>query len=227
MRTTSGLLVLLLTAYLTACAGSTTESQFVSSDTGASAGADAPSPDRATPDSATPLAATAAALAPTDTLPSPATSTPPPPSNPTAKAPPADTPTSIPTQTASPPPTATPTQPGDTTADGGSHDELVARGIEVYRANFCGTCHTLDAADTHGIFGPAHNGVGTTAAQRIQDAEYTGSATTAEAYIRESLVDPSVYRVPGYSGGRFTMPTYSELDEADLDALIYMLLHQK
>jgi nitric oxide reductase subunit C len=103
----------------------------------------------------------------------------------------------------------------------------VARGIEIYRANFCGTCHTLDVAGTHGIFGPTHNGVATTAAQRVQQPGYTGAATTAEGYIRESLRDPNIYHVPGYSGGRFSMPVFTDLDPADLDALVYMLLQQK
>lgn len=228
MRNVSVILLLLLAVYPTACAAPTPGSQSSSSISATATPALAP--DLASATASTEPPATATAAPPTDTpVPLP-TDTAPAPLSPTAPTPASATPSSAPTSTAPPAPTAAPspisgaaTEPTAERSDA----ELIARGIEVYRENYCGTCHTLDAADTHGIFGPPHNGVGTTAAQRIAQPDYTGSATTAEGYIRESLIDPNVYHVPGYGGGRYSMPSFSGLDKADLDALVYMLLNQK
>jgi hypothetical protein len=68
--------------------------------------------------------------------------------------------------------------------------------------------------------------MGSLAEQRIRDAGYTGTATTAEAYIRESILDPTINLVPGYEHTRYHMPAYTTLHHADLDALVHMLLHE-
>lgn len=104
---------------------------------------------------------------------------------------------------------------------------LVASGREAYRRQYCGLCHRLDAAETSGEFGPTHNGMGVTAGERIRDPSYTGIATTPEAYIRESILDPDGYIVPGYGGSRFRMPAYTHLDEAEVEALVQMLLEER
>lgn len=101
---------------------------------------------------------------------------------------------------------------------------VVARGLALYKENYCGTCHTLDKAGTGGIFGPTHNGMRATAEKRIHDAAYTGSATTPAAYVRESIVEPGRYLVPGYEQTRFHMPVYTNLSNEDIDALVQMLL---
>ncbi len=105
--------------------------------------------------------------------------------------------------------------------------DLVAAGLEVYRQQYCGVCHALDTSGTAGAFGPTHNGMGATAEERISDAAFTGVAATAEEYILESLVNPSIYIVPGYERTRFTMPAYTHLSEADLNALVQMLLQER
>lgn len=101
---------------------------------------------------------------------------------------------------------------------------MVARGIEVYGAQYCSACHQLSVADAHGIFGPPQDAMGVIAGARIQDPGYRGSATTAEAYIRESIVAPEAYRVPGYEVTHHRMPAYTSLSEEDLDALVQLLL---
>jgi mono/diheme cytochrome c family protein len=105
--------------------------------------------------------------------------------------------------------------------------ELVAAGLVVYRSQYCGVCHVLDAAETRGTFGPTHNGMATIAAQRIADASYTGKAQDAAGYIHESIVDPLAYIVPGYSMSSHRMPVYMHLSEADVDALTALLLSQQ
>lgn len=106
-------------------------------------------------------------------------------------------------------------------------DPRIALGLATYRHQYCGICHQLDAAGTRGAFGPTHNGIGKTAEQRIHDPEYTGTAKTAEAYIRESIVDPTAYLVRGYEITRHRMPAYVGLGDAELDALIQLLLQQR
>jgi hypothetical protein len=104
--------------------------------------------------------------------------------------------------------------------------EAAEQGLILYKTLYCGLCHELQAANTKGIFGPSHNGMGTIATQRVQDSAYTGQATTAEDYLYESLVQPEVYVVEGYAASRHRMPSYAHLTPHDLDALIQFLLQQ-
>ena len=103
---------------------------------------------------------------------------------------------------------------------------LLAAGMAAYRAQYCGICHTLDAAETHGTFGPEHNGMGAMAAARIADSNYSGAATTPAEYIYESIVTPQAYTVPGYATTSHRMPSYVHLDEATLNELVAFLLSQ-
>lgn len=105
--------------------------------------------------------------------------------------------------------------------------ELSAAGKAIYLANYCGVCHTLPAAQTSGMFGPDHDHIGLTAAQRVADPSYKGAATTAAEYLHESIVNPSAYFAPGAANGRHPMPPYAHLPESDLKALVYFLLQQQ
>ncbi len=103
---------------------------------------------------------------------------------------------------------------------------VMAAGLEAYRAQYCGVCHTLDAAETRGTFGPPHNGMGATAALYLADPNYHGTATAPAEYIRESIVDPQAFTVPGYATTSHRMPSYSFLDAETLDALVAFLMAQ-
>ncbi len=103
---------------------------------------------------------------------------------------------------------------------------LIERGIEVYRANYCGSCHTLTAANTRGTFGPAHDHVATMAAQHLLLNSYSGEATTIEAYIRESIVNPIIFYTPGYEATNHHMPAFTHLPDDELELLVYLLAHQ-
>lgn len=100
--------------------------------------------------------------------------------------------------------------------------DLVAVGLQIYQEQGCTACHQLDAANAAGETGPTHNGMGAIAAERISDGTYTGEATTAEEYIRESIVNPGAYLVEGYQN---VMPAYALADD-QLNALVQMLLQQ-
>jgi mono/diheme cytochrome c family protein len=104
--------------------------------------------------------------------------------------------------------------------------ELIERGTEVYRQQYCGTCHQLTAARTRGNFGPAHDSAYEHALERLADPDYRGKATNAEEYIRESIVEPEVYYTPGYEATNHHMPSYAHLSTEDIDLLVYLLVHQ-
>lgn len=106
-------------------------------------------------------------------------------------------------------------------------DVLAEQGLKVYQAQYCGICHQLDAAGTAGLFGPTHNGLAQTAEERLGDPRYTGSARTAGEYVRESILNPESYLVPGYELSNHRMPAYVNLSETDLEALVQLLLQKK
>lgn len=168
-----------------------------------------PSPATSTPTDAAPAPvettppATETLPLPTDTLPS-ATPTDVP-STPTQAPTPTDEP---PTATQEPTPTdvpATATAPAQAAAETSPPEEQAPSatptpaqgtgggpdGVHVFNTLGCGTCHVLDVADTTGQVGPELNGIGSRAAERIASDDYTGDATTAEGYIRESLLSPN------------------------------------
>lgn len=105
-----------------------------------------------------------------------------------------------------------------------ANSDLAERGLELYLSNSCGVCHAFSKADTKGTFGPAHDGLSVIAPARFQDPNYMGEATTAEAYIRESLLEPERYLVPPYGANRYKMPAYIALSEEDIEALTSFLL---
>lgn len=119
---------------------------------------------------------------------------------------------------------ATAAHPAANGNGGSATDPALAEGLRLYRDQYCGTCHAFAAAGTAGIFGPPHDDMRTIAEQRIRDAKYKGEATTAEEYVRESVLRPGAYRVPGYERTRFLMPAYTNLGETQVDALIRLLL---
>lgn len=182
---------------------------------------------------------TDAAPAPTDTAP-PATETLASPAETPLPATPTDVPstsTQAPTPTEEPAtaaaePTATETStpeaeaasPTPTGTDGtGGEPE----GIQVFNTMGCGTCHTLDAADTSGQVGPELNGIGSRAAERIASEGYTGDATTAEGYIRESILSPNVHVVAGYPENVMPPNFEGRLSDDQLNALVEFLMTQK
>jgi hypothetical protein len=103
---------------------------------------------------------------------------------------------------------------------------MIEKGIQVYKAAYCGTCHTLDVVGAQGIFAPTHNGMATTVIARLADPLYSGEATTAAEYLQESILAPAVYLVPDYAATRHPMPAYTYLPAADVDALVYLLAAQ-
>ena len=85
----------------------------------------------------------------------------------------------------------------------------VAMGEVLFRQTppACYACHSVSPGVN--LAGPSLAGIGARAAALIDSASYTGVATDAAGYLRESIVNPHAYLVPGqiYSaGGRSFMP---------------------
>lgn len=107
-----------------------------------------------------------------------------------------------------------------------SNDSTVERGRKLYLQRHCGGCHALAAVGAEGFFGPPHDAMGEVAEERVASPDYGGDATDAAGYVRESIVNPQAYVVPGFALTRHPMPAY-DLSEDDLAALVAFLMAQQ
>jgi mono/diheme cytochrome c family protein len=93
----------------------------------------------------------------------------------------------------------------------------------------CAACHTIAGTRAAGNLGPDLTHIGSTALDRLASADYHGAATTAAAYIRESILEPDAYVVSGAgwvtSAGISTMTaaTGEALTPEELDRLVTYL----
>jgi mono/diheme cytochrome c family protein len=90
----------------------------------------------------------------------------------------------------------------------------------------CAACHTLSTVGPAWAGDGTTPGIGTRGAARIDEPGYLGSATTAEQYLLESIVDTNVYVVSGFEPN--LMPTnfagrLTPQDAADLIAYMMTL----
>ncbi len=95
--------------------------------------------------------------------------------------------------------------------------EPYARGKQLFRQLDCARCHLIDGDG--GRLGPDLSHIGTGAADRE-------AGISAEDYIRESILSPGSYIVPGYND---VMPRglARRLSQSDLDALVlYLASHR-
>ncbi|MCB0044374.1 MAG: c-type cytochrome [Caldilineaceae bacterium] len=74
--------------------------------------------------------------------------------------------------------------------------------LTAFATGGCSACHVIPGIPgAVGAIGPDLSEIGVTAAQRITDAAYTGSATNAHDYLVESIKDPMAYLPPECPGG--------------------------
>jgi len=69
-------------------------------------------------------------------------------------------------------------------------------GQTLFTAEGCTACHSLKPGEK--IVGPSQAGAAKTAAERIKAADYKGKATSADLYLKESILNPAAYLVPDY-----------------------------
>jgi cytochrome c oxidase subunit 2 len=117
-------------------------------------------------------------------------------------------------------PAAPPAPPAGAAGTVGAADQ-VARGSSLFQAKGCVACHTIG-----GVPGSAQVGPNLSGLPAVAGARRPGMA--AADYVRQSLVDPQAYVVPGYERGANDpgaplMPKLP-LSAAEIDALVAFLL---
>jgi nitric oxide reductase subunit C len=115
-------------------------------------------------------------------------------------------------------PTATPIA-GDAKAG----EQLFRQGTATAPA--CITCHSLEPDVA--LVGPSLAGVASHAAEIIRLADYTGQATTVEAYLRESIIQPDAYVSHGFAPGLMYQAYGQELSEQQVNDLVAFMLTLK
>jgi len=117
------------------------------------------------------------------------------------------------------------------TADG--TDGEVARGARLFARLPCASCHDVMRSLPGGDVCPNLGNIATEAARIVRRHDYRGKARDAAGYIRESIVDPNAYIVPGsaYRGddGQSIMPKIfgQTLSSAELDDLVAFLMTRR
>ena len=108
----------------------------------------------------------------------------------------------------------------------------VALGEALFRRSppSCSSCHsTVQGVQ---LVGPSLGGIADRAQQRLTDPAYQGSAKTAEAYVRESILEPSAFVVAGptfSAAGHSFMPDNfgTMLKPNEVDELVAYLMTLK
>jgi nitric oxide reductase subunit C len=107
------------------------------------------------------------------------------------------------------------------------------RGAKLYATLPCGSCHDIGHPWPGGDICPNLGNIATEAARIVRQADYHGRATDAAGYIRESIIDPNAYIVPGatyrQADGQSVMPkTFGQtLSPGELDDLVAFLLTRR
>jgi nitric oxide reductase subunit C len=131
---------------------------------------------------------------------------------------------SVPESTGAPVTTAAPTGvpssvPGDP-----------VRGAQVFSKLPCSSCHDVTHPFPGGNVCPNLGNIATEAARIVKSPDYHGQASDAAGYIRESIVNPNAYIVPGSQyrapDGQSVMPKNfgQTLTPQQIDDLIAFLL---
>ncbi len=108
----------------------------------------------------------------------------------------------------------------------------VALGEALFRRSppACSACHST--AQGVQLVGPSLAGIALRAQQRLSDTEYRGNAKTAEAYVRESILEPSAFSMVGptfSAAGKSFMPDNfaRTLKPNEVDELVAYLMTLK
>jgi len=118
---------------------------------------------------------------------------------------------------------------GSAAAAGGN----VARGANLFTRLPCASCHDISHPLPGGDICPNLGNIATEAARIVRSRQYHGKAKDAAGYIRESIIDPNAYIVPGAQyrmpdGGSVMPTTFGEtLSASEVDDLVAFLLTRR
>ncbi|MCH7586710.1 MAG: cytochrome c [Chloroflexi bacterium] len=85
----------------------------------------------------------------------------------------------------------------------------------------CGTCHALEVGEV--IVGPSLFNVSSRVELTIKSSAYTGEATSADEFLRESILKPDVFVKEGFLPGIMYPKFGEELTEEQIDDLVAYL----
>jgi len=108
---------------------------------------------------------------------------------------------------------------GEEPAPAGSGD--AAAGEKLFKEAAqppCLTCHSLEAGAR--LIGPALAGIGSAAGNMV-------SGLSAEAYLRQSIVEPNAYVVEGFSANLMPATYATDLSEQQVNDLVAFMLSLK
>jgi mono/diheme cytochrome c family protein len=108
--------------------------------------------------------------------------------------------------------TTTPTTPT-------KHTGNAAAGKAVFASSGCTSCHTLKAAGATGTVGPKLDDL---AAMAAKFGKRRGESPAQ--YVRESILDPTAFTVPGFPKGVMPGTYRKQLSGAQVKALVRYLL---
>ncbi len=112
---------------------------------------------------------------------------------------------------------------GNSSTQAGTDSGSVSEYELLFAQKGCIACHTAAAETEAEQIGPSLLGLTTRSATTIAESTYTGKAESVEAYIRESILEPEIYLVPGYEP--VMPPTYqASINEQEITDLIQYLL---
>jgi cytochrome c oxidase subunit II len=106
-------------------------------------------------------------------------------------------------------------------APAGGGGGAAASGKQVFTSAGCGSCHALADAGSNGTTGPKLDNLASAAAKFGKKR-----GETPAQYVKESILDPRAFIVPGYPK---VMPTTfnSQLSSSQVDALVKYLLNSR
>jgi nitric oxide reductase subunit C len=108
-----------------------------------------------------------------------------------------------------------------------------SRGKELFGKLPCASCHDVTRPWPGGDVCPNLGNIATEAARIVRLPQYRGKAKDAAGYIRESIIDPNAYIVPGPNyrtpDGQSVMPKdfAQTLNAKDLNDVVAFLLTRK
>ena len=100
---------------------------------------------------------------------------------------------------------------------GGASATSAAAGKQVFAANGCSSCHTLAAAGASGTVGPDLDKV-------VSDAAKYAKGKPPAVYIRQSIVTPNAFVVPGFPKGTMPQTFGQQLSPQQITALVNFLI---